>query len=151
MYRIAQDSLKCYLASTNYTFKLVDLDTNQRVNANCHIYQNLYFKKHCGVAVFLRDYTGVVNANHCIEEWIDDRVDLIFYERFFNWEIASGNYLVRNTQFARDFLMKWADWEFSTNYYSGHDNGALHGLWAIGYGTCVKIALGAQRFIPAVG
>ena len=30
--------------------------------------------------------------------------DLLFYDRFYNWEIAMGGYLARNTSFSRNFL-----------------------------------------------
>lgn len=32
---MAQDSLKCYLKSVDYEFKLIDLDNDERVNRLC--------------------------------------------------------------------------------------------------------------------
>lgn len=34
---------------------------------------------------------------------------MIFYERFFNWEVAAGGYLMRNNAFSRSFLQNWAN------------------------------------------
>ena len=96
----------------------------------------LFFRKHCAVAVYLAKYdwlfvldadTGIVNPDRCIEEYIDPSVQLIFYERFFNWEIASGNYIAKNTPFAMKFIMRWADYQYdqSDGGFSGADNGAL--------------------------
>uniref|UniRef100_A0A1I7YSS8 DUF5672 domain-containing protein n=1 Tax=Steinernema glaseri TaxID=37863 RepID=A0A1I7YSS8_9BILA len=185
-YGLAQRSLECYLASTNYTFVRVNLDTDERVNKHCK-HKSTYFKKHCAAAIYLEDTdwmmvldadTAVVNPNHCIEEYIDDRVDMIFYERFFNWEIACGNYIVKNTEQSRNFLMEYANMEdepYEPGVWLGFDNGPLqililkhvmphatqiietcNKMWHssknydeyTAYLLCVKFALGEQRIWP---
>uniref|UniRef100_A0A914HQV9 Uncharacterized protein n=1 Tax=Globodera rostochiensis TaxID=31243 RepID=A0A914HQV9_GLORO len=134
-YGVAQGSLECYLRSTNYIFKRIDLDEDNLVK--------LFFRKHCIASAYLPDTdwmlvldadSGVVNPNHCIEE-------------------------VKNTLFARKFLLDWANMEFSQPEFSSSDNGALQACtkyWQrsedydslMAYTICVRSALGARRIWP---
>lgn len=79
------------------------------------------------VAVVLDADVAVLVLERGLEQWISHPADLQFYERAAGKEIAAGNYMARNTPFARDFLMQWA--KFSTRQprgYSSSDNGAIH-------------------------
>ncbi|CAO4378226.1 unnamed protein product [Caenorhabditis nigoni] len=95
------------------------------------------FRRHCitatviqlyDIVLFLDADIGVVNPNQKIENFLEDSVDLVFYDRFQNWEIATGSYLARNTKFAVDFLREFANYEskLPNGTIHGSDNGAIH-------------------------
>lgn len=78
---------------------------------------------------------AVVNFNHRIEDYISkarfDNKDIIHGLRFHNNEVIAGNYLVRNTQWAKDYLEEWASLHPEGEHEFGGmnaDNGALHWL-----------------------
>ena len=61
------------------------------------------------------------------DEWLAHNADLQFYDRMPNNEIAAGNYVARNTPWARDFLRGWATWARRIpRGFSSADNGAIH-------------------------
>uniref|UniRef100_A0A7I4Y8X0 Glyco_transf_64 domain-containing protein n=1 Tax=Haemonchus contortus TaxID=6289 RepID=A0A7I4Y8X0_HAECO len=186
LYDVAQRSLKCYLKTVNYTLLMVDINNDPVVNESCSLHKSVFYTKHCAVNQYLYETdwmlvldadTGVVNPDHCIEEYIDDRVDVILIERFFNWEFSAGNYLIKNSPFGHHFLRAWTDFEFKQNdeTWHGFDQGGLmlvllqllvpnvepiydicERLWktATGYATfmsmvtCVREALGSRRLWP---
>ncbi|KAK5981568.1 hypothetical protein GCK32_001691 [Trichostrongylus colubriformis] len=136
MYDVAQRSLECYLKTVNYTLLAIDLDNDSRVNESCSLHKSIFYKKHCAVIQYLPETdwmlvldadTGIVNPDHCIEEYIDDRVSVLLIDRFFNWEFAAGNYLVKNSPFAHHFLQSWVDYESKQDdtTWHGNDQGGL--------------------------
>ncbi|EYC15732.1 hypothetical protein Y032_0036g3329 [Ancylostoma ceylanicum] len=66
-----------------------------------------------------------------IEEFLDNDAHIIFYDRFYNFEVMSGSYLVKNSDWSRDFLHGFANYEYRLpNSLHGSDNGALHAYLA---------------------
>jgi hypothetical protein len=55
------------------------------------------------------------------------KVQAIFYERFYNFEIMTGGFLLKNTQWSREFIMQLAHYDFDApKSWNGADNGAIH-------------------------
>ncbi|KAH7699296.1 Protein F25H2.7, partial [Aphelenchoides avenae] len=146
-YRLAHDSVKCYCDHHQYPFHLLDLKSNETLASACP-QEDFMFRRHCVVAHFLERHQqdiewllfldadmGVVNPNHLIEEFVNESVEMIFYERSFNFEIAAGSYIARNSVYTRSFLMDWANYYYKIAHYKiaqgfyGTDNGAIHSLF----------------------
>ncbi|KAK6023297.1 hypothetical protein OSTOST_10921, partial [Ostertagia ostertagi] len=102
-------SVACYARAQGYEhFILVD----KMFFAKC-LHKNKFFLHHCIVAYVLRNYDyvlyldvniGVVNPKRRIEDYIDEDLDLIFFERMANWGLTTETYLARNSQRAQNLL-----------------------------------------------
>uniref|UniRef100_A0A914I9V7 Uncharacterized protein n=1 Tax=Globodera rostochiensis TaxID=31243 RepID=A0A914I9V7_GLORO len=95
------------------------------------IWANILFRKHCIASAYLPETdwmlvldadVGVVNPNHCIEEWIDDRLHIL-------------KTVLPNAQMEINACTNY--WQRSEDYDS-----------LMAYTTCVRSALGARRIWP---
>ncbi|VDK44654.1 unnamed protein product [Cylicostephanus goldi] len=132
-------SVSCYARVQGYDFRIL----NSSHYKNRCPQKDGFFQRHCIAAhiLTLYDYIlfldadfGVVNPKKRIEEHIDPKVDIIFYDRFYNWEITAGSYLAKNSTWSRNFLLihKSISKDFARyekrlpKSFHGTDNGALH-------------------------
>ncbi|EYC00767.1 hypothetical protein Y032_0113g393 [Ancylostoma ceylanicum] len=137
-YKTALDSIECYAIQNNYTF----MELNGKDYSFICEQKDITFQRHCIVAEILKrnNFTwilfvdsdiGVVHEKRKLEEFIKQDADLIFYERFFNFEVMAGSYFAKKSTFAIRFLRGWADYEFRLpRNFHGRDNGAIH-MWLI--------------------
>ncbi|CAJ0590826.1 unnamed protein product [Cylicocyclus nassatus] len=131
-YETAIMSVACYAKIHGYDFHILK-DTSY--NEQC-LQKDASFLRHCIAANALKDYDyvlfldsdiGVVNPKRRIEEFIEPQTNIIFYDRFYNWEVMAGSYLVKNSSWSRDFLNGFANYESRLPKPDhGSDNGALH-------------------------
>ncbi|EFP10890.1 hypothetical protein CRE_30898 [Caenorhabditis remanei] len=129
-YEIALKSVECYAKVQGYSFVLARDSEYECQN------KDKFFRRHCVVSKILSNYStllfldadiGVVNPKKRIEEYLDDNIDITFYDRHFNFEVAMGSYILKNTPYAKQFFEEFAAYESKLpNSVHGTDNGALH-------------------------
>ncbi|CAD7953834.1 unnamed protein product [Amoebophrya sp. A120] len=75
---------------------------------------------------------AVAGLEQSLAPWLDGNpADLTFYERSWNFEVMAGNYIVKNTPFATQFLENWAKfYHRRPPGFSSSDQGAIHQLLA---------------------
>ena len=130
--------MRAYAHRHGYGFEIID--PSQDAPGCVQLFPvAFFFAKHCAVREWLArqppNYVAVVidtdmsvgAADSSLSRWMEDGADVVFYTRMWNYEIAAGNYIVRNTEFSRTFLQAWTMfYNHMPTGFSSQDNGALH-------------------------
>ena len=128
----AMQSVRCYTKMRGYPLYQFDADFTADILSACEQFQHLLAKRHCLTAQLLMKYdyilfidgdSGIINPNHCIEEYINPKVDMMLLIRDTTGEIEAGQYIAKNSSFSYRFLILWA--KLTENIYP-EDQSALH-------------------------
>jgi len=132
-------SQRCYAKARGYDYILLDRMSYSACDQFAGGAQQYFFLKHCLVSQFLEQqppgYVAVVvdadvaavALERGVEEWLRIQSDIHLYEREWLIEVMAGNYIARNTPWARSFLMNWARFLFRRpSGFDSFDQGALH-------------------------
>ena len=128
------NSFRCYV-SLHTDYRLVVMSMNDKRFLEGCSSNEIMFVRHCMLSNFMAKHphihlflaidadNAVIDISRRLETFAVRDKDITFQIRFHNGEI-SANYLVRNTEYSRDFLHKLGNMKWNMN----SDNGALHQL-----------------------
>ncbi|KAF8373282.1 hypothetical protein PRIPAC_79711 [Pristionchus pacificus] len=125
-YETALNSIQCYTKLHSYPLHLIS-DAKYK-ECEKHNDENSWLLMLDADIAVINPNTYATSPNYrLIEKYIDPDYHITLFDRFFNFEVVAGSYLVKNSQLGRAFVQGFADYEFKLpNSIHGSDNGALH-------------------------
>ncbi|CEF69033.1 Protein of unknown function DUF273 family-containing protein [Strongyloides ratti] len=142
------ETIKCYSLHNSYSFVVITILSYPHLFIDCK-QKSFVFQRHCVVAKFAEKYqkifkyiifvsenVGIINPVHKLENYLlKKNEEMIFYEKISNNEISTDSYIFKNTNYSRNFLKFFANYECSVpEMYNKNDNSAIQTVFVTLFG-----------------